>query len=433
MRHVKKFWTRKSFLIAVVLTIFVLAGRLMAYPASVRDIIHGSFVEGITVKYPAIYTFFAPVFQLGDRISILSVKQMFILFIYINTLWVVFRGAALFGKSATYRDIPAEIVRFIGINAFVLLCLSLFIFVPRPLPTLVTKDPDIIVLDFHTHTEHSWDGRPSASLSNQIHRRRSGGFDAFFVTDHSNRYSDLEEAAVSALKAGGITPIPLRGEEISVKAFNLMVLGPDIEDPKFYNPNKAQNLLLNNKDNPETLVIATVDVDWWKHPEALDPFVIAGLNGIELAKASPRGLNLTVEDRERMVRYARKNNLIITGASDNHGFGYTDYVWNLLRLPGWRSLEPAQLERAILQEVRQLRPGALTIVTRIKAEPTRNAFLMGIDPLRQVWEMLRSLPGTQAVVFVVYAWIPFILTLLWMVLKPRLAARKGVLLPTFKI
>jgi hypothetical protein len=118
-----------------------------------------------------------------------------------------------------------------------------------------------------------------------------------------------------------------------------MVLGPETVESRNLDPNlsKAQKLLFNNKDNPETLVFATVDVYWWKHPEALDPLVIAGLNGIELVKGSPRGLELTAEDRERMVLYAREKNLIITGASDNHGFGYTDYVWNLLRLPGWRS------------------------------------------------------------------------------------------------
>jgi hypothetical protein len=350
---------------------------------------------------------------------------MFILFIYINALWVLFRAAALFRKAATYRDIPAEVVRFIGINAFVLLCISLFIFVPRPLPTLVIKDPDVIVLDFHTHTQHSWDGRPGATLSDQIHRRGSGGFDAFFVTDHNNRYSALEEAFVSETRAGGITPVPLRGEEISWSAFNLMVLGPETAEPKSHDPNlsKAQKLLLNNKGNPETLVFATVDVYWWKHPEALDTVVISGLNGIELVKASPKGLELTTEDRERLVLYAREKNLIITGASDNHGFGYTDYVWNLLRLPGWRSMDPAKLEGAVLQKMRQLEPGALTIVTRIKAETTRNAFLMGIDPVRQVWEMLRSLPGIQAAVFVIYAWIPFVLSLSRGILMPMSARR----------
>jgi hypothetical protein len=412
----------------------VLVGRLIAYPASVRDIIHGNFVEGITLKYPTIYIFLAPVFQLADRMTILSAKQMLILFIYINAVWVMVRAATLFGRKVTYKTALAEIVRFIGMNTFVVLCVSLFILLPRPLPTLTVEDQDVIVLDFHTHTNHSWDGRPSASLSNQIHRRRSGGFDAFFVTDHGNRYSALEESAVSARKAGVITPVPFSGEEVSWSLFNLIVLGPEVENPEGNNANlnKAQNLLLKNRDNPETLVIATTDVDWWKHPEVLDSLLLAGLNGFELAKASPRGLNLTVEDRERLVRYARKNNLIITGASDNHGFGYTDYAWNLLRLPGWRSMDPPDLERAVLQEMSQLRPGALTIVTRIKAEPTRNVFLMSIDPFRQLWEMLRSLPTAQAAVFVVYAWIPYFLRRLWRVLNPISAGGKNTFSPVLK-
>jgi hypothetical protein len=48
---------------------------------------------------------------------------------------------------------------------------------------------------------------------------------------------------------------------------------------------------------------------------------------------------------------------------------------------------------------------------------------MGIDPVRQVWEMLRSLPGMQAAVFVIYAWIPFVLSLSRGSLMPMSARR----------
>ncbi len=427
MRHVEKFLKQPPFIFGVVLTGFIFAGQLQSYPAPVRDIINGNFVEGLTVHYPVIYTLFAPVFQIADRVTILSIRQLLIFMIYINVVWVVWRAIALFSKGVKIRAVFAEIVRFIGINAFVLLCIFLFILVPRPLLTVEVSDPEVMVLDFHTHTNRSWDVRQTATLSKQIQFRRSGGFDAFFVTNHNSRYSALETNAATAAIAGSTIPIPFRGEEISQSSFNLIVLGPDVENPDTDSPelNKARNPLLKNRDNSETLVIATVDVDWWKHPEILDPFVLAGLNGIELAKSSPKGLDLTVEDRERMVRYARKNNLIITGASDNHGFGSTDYVWNLLRLPGWRTMKPAELERAVLLEIRKLRPGALTIVTRIKAEPTRNAFLMGIDPLRQIWEMLRSIPWVQSALFVVYAWIPFFFKLSWGILKPILSGRKS--------
>lgn len=429
MRQVEKPESSNTLLFAIVVTGIVIAGQLIAYPNSVRNIINGNFIEGLTVQYPAIYTLFAPVFQLADRLTMMSAKQLFIFLVYINVIWIVWRVSALVRNGVTIKAILAEVVRFIGINAFVPLCFFLSILVSRPLPSIDINDPDIIVLDFHTHTHHSWDGRPSASLLNQIQRRRSGGFDAFFITDHNNRYSALETEIMTAVEAGNLKPIPFVGEEISSKPFHLMVYGPDVSNIA-NNPDhkKAQDVLFRNRDNPETLVTATTDADWWKQPEeSLDPYVLAGLNGFELAKASPKGLNLTVEDRKRMVSYALKNNLIITGASDNHGFGYTDYVWNLLRLPGWKSMNPGDLERAILQEVRQLGPGALTIVTRIKAEPTLNPFLMGIDPLRQIWEMLRSLPKAQAVIFVLYGWIPFIIRSSWRILRDRLVGRDTTL------
>ena len=70
MRRIIKPWKQNTFIFAVVLTILVIAGRLAAYPAPVRDIIHGSFVEGLTLQYPAVYTILAPVFQLADRLTL---------------------------------------------------------------------------------------------------------------------------------------------------------------------------------------------------------------------------------------------------------------------------------------------------------------------------------------------------------------------------
>ena len=54
MRHIKKPESSNTLLFAIVVTGIVIAGQLIAYPNSVRDIINGNFIEGLTVQYPAI-------------------------------------------------------------------------------------------------------------------------------------------------------------------------------------------------------------------------------------------------------------------------------------------------------------------------------------------------------------------------------------------
>lgn len=406
-------------------TVLVLAGQMTAYPAAVRDIVHLRFLEGVTLKYPAPYTFLAPLFQLADRINILSVKQIYILFAYINAAWLIWRIIKRVKHSFSLAIIIDETIYFTGFNAFVLLCIVLSILLPRPLAAISVADPDIIVLDFHTHTSHSWDGRKTATPANQMKRRMAGGFDAFFIIDHNNRFGVREAKEIEKGRGGSSGAIALEGEEISASPANLIVLGPGTEhysgtaakSKGFGKPDKALKLVQENKRNPDTLVIATSTARWWSHPGDLESIVRAGLDGIDVTKASPKGLDLTVEDRSRIIDFARKNALIMTGSSDNHGFGYAEYVWNLLRLQGWQDLDPFALEQAVIHRIRQKGPDALTIVTRVKAEPTQNVFLMAIDPLRQVWEMMRSLPPIQALSFITWVWIPLLLRNMHLFLK----------------
>lgn len=419
------------FIFSIAVTVLVLIGQIFAYPNAVRNILHSGFDEGITLKYPAIHTLLAPIFQIADRVTILSAAQLLILFAYLNAVWLLWRINKCLKHRISFVIVIHETVRYIGFNAFVLLCVFLAILVPRPQAAIAVTDPDVLVLDFQTHTNYSWDARESATPASQMQRRFNEGFNAFFITDHNNRFSDLETKEITGQSDLTSRAIPLRGEEISAKPSNLIILGPNMDHRYItrqktdtsQNSSKALEVVLKNREDPNTFVFATGPARWWKNSEDLQFLIGNGLEGIEIAKASPKGLELTVEDRVKLTDFARQNRIVMLGSSDNHGFGYAGYVWNLLRLPGWRSLEPKELEQAVISRMRLQGPDALTIITRIKAEPTGNPFLMGIDPFRQIWEMMRSLPLAQATVFVLYSWIPLVIRLTWLALFPR----KGIL------
>ena len=56
---------------------------------------------------------------------------------------------------------------------------------PRPIPRLVATDPDVLVLDVHSHTAMSHDGRPGFGAAQNAGWHARAGFDAAFVTDHN--------------------------------------------------------------------------------------------------------------------------------------------------------------------------------------------------------------------------------------------------------
>ena len=58
-----------------------------------------------------------------------------------------------------------------------------------------------------------------------------------------------------------------------------------------------------------------------------------------------------------MIAWSRLENRPVFGSTDMHGFGNAATVWNVVRVPGWRSLGDDSLEHAILA---RLRAGGVT-------------------------------------------------------------------------
>src|SRR5581483_1362006 len=67
------------------------------------------------------------------------------------------------------------------------------VLVPRPMGRLVTDLPDTLLIDFHSHTSFSHDGRPSFTPDHNRQWHRLQGYDASFITDH-NRVDGAETA-----------------------------------------------------------------------------------------------------------------------------------------------------------------------------------------------------------------------------------------------
>lgn len=77
------------------------------------------------------------------------------------------------------------------------------------------------------------------------------------------------------------------------------------------------------------LAIASLPEYREHHWADLDQFVAAGVDGFEIVNCAPKGLAFSSLERQAVIKLARGHDLMVTGASDNHGWGRVTCVWNL--------------------------------------------------------------------------------------------------------
>lgn len=79
--------------------------------------------------------------------------------------------------------------------------------------------------------------------------------------------------------------------------------------------------------------IASIPEYWRNHREDLGAFVAAGVDGFEIVNCAPKAIGFTFAARREVLALAAQHDLLVVGASDNHGWGQVTCVWNLSR-PG---------------------------------------------------------------------------------------------------
>jgi len=81
------------------------------------------------------------------------------------------------------------------------------------------------------------------------------------------------------------------------------------------------------------LSIASLPEYWRNHAEELGAFAVAGVDGFEIVNCAPKALGFPSNLRRQVIGLAESRDLMVVGASDNHGWGQVTCVWNVSR-PG---------------------------------------------------------------------------------------------------
>jgi len=339
---------------------------------SLLDATSGALVPDADLVRPASYVAIAPVSNVLDALTFLGLdRARALLFTWAGVLALV---GALRPGSVRRRVLRATL----GVLC-VIVAVVATIFLPRPIPRLTVDDPTLTVIDYHAHTRDSHDGRRDWTVSDLARWHAMQGFEASYVTDHNRVFQGTTDDQPIAL---------LPGAEWSVDGQHVLALGETAPiDPGRYTRDLAALLALFPELHKQgALAIASIPEYWRAHWNDLDAFVRAGIDGFEIVNCAPKAIVFPPDARARVVALARAHNLLLTGGSDNHGWGKATCVWNLAKpsAHGFTANRVVARPIALLQSDRQV-------------------WTAGYD---QAWLMFRGLTWPERV-----SWLTWILVL----------------------
>ena len=357
----------------------LIVGAALPEP-SVRDAVTGAAAEGVHVALPATYLLLAPFCAVADWMAELPLHRHYELMVCLLAavaLWPTPR------RRGSLRDLACRVVR--GIVA-VPLVYAAAVLIPRPIPRLVARDPDVIVVDFHSHTSASHDGRAGFDAEANRAWHAAAGFDVAYVTDHGTLTAARAAAARNPRRAGdGVVLLP--GIEQAVRGQHINLLG----DPARVSDTSAA---------PRVALLTL--------PARLDAAAAdASLSAVELSDASPRGLQQGDRERAAILALAARRNLAAVTGSNDHGWAINAVAWTLVRVPSWRDMTPETLDRAIRVALTTRRFDATRVVERRRLASSSGAPASIAGALAaDWWALCRALSWPERLAWLAWLWAP---------------------------
>jgi hypothetical protein len=376
--------------------------------SGIRDAVTGLPVRGVRLILPAQYIALSPLHRILDLICLLTVPQHIALLVSIAAIFALWRAS---------KRRPADSTRFrrevVAAATFVLaiaLIYALAITGPRPMAALAADDPDIVRVDFHSHTNVSGDARRSFDPIRNRNWHQDAGYDLTYVTDH-RRFRGAREAAARNPRFAGDGFVALMGFEGRIGGVDVIVPGLTGADSAMIGV--RQRLQLDTlASGREPVVIAAIPVRNVERIDTIAGIESAYVRAIEVADGSPRGLLQVERDGERLRAIARRHALLLVAGSNNHGWGRTAIAWNLIRVPEWRRLSPDSLGARIEDVLRRRDSAQLQVIERVRPSSGMNPLrLVGILPVA-VWQLLTTLSATERLMWIGLAWLVALATLL---------------------
>jgi hypothetical protein len=366
-----------------------------------------------TLRRPSGYVVLAPISDVLDALTLLSLRQHVALVVTLLLGWAVWwwrRGRVLPASVPPERRIVRKAVR-IGLPLLALISLyAAATVLPRPMAA-IEVGPQVAVIDFHSHTKYSHDGRPDWDPEDVRAWHRDAGFDAAYITDHRTFEGAREGWANNPPNVGEKTTL-LPGIEVVWNGEHVNVLDADrvyrgVLTPSLRDIDADALRMGSALPGSEPVLVETLPGELDKALFATGPGT-AGVRAIEINDGAPQGLGQARRERARIVALADSLNLALVSGSNHHGWGHTASAWTLFLLPQWRSLSPEQLSTALTMLIRRQGKHATKVVERYVPDTDRGIALPFTAPL-VVWGMFRTMSVDERVIWIVWTLLAFML------------------------
>lgn len=405
--------------VAVVCSAVILASALVAL-APIHDAETGVSSLGVHLVIPWLYQLFAPVCSMLDALSVLSLRQHLVLlitYLLLYTLWRVVRRASLRAAHPEYRrPLPrAAMLETVYAVAAVAAWVAVYAagaIVPRPMSGIALADPDAVVVDFHSHTNASWDGVKSFTAEANRAWHRESGYDVVYVTDHATVAGAYRGMARNP-RVAGMDVVVLPGVEERYGGQHIIALGieaaRDVHADGNWRDPKVRSARPDGVDVPMLTLTIPGNVRQLNGNE-LSGF--SRLRAIELEDAAPKGIDQMQREQARVLRLADSLDLAVISGSDNHGWGRTAAAWSVLHIPNWRTMSPAVLDVAIRSLIATQRRRAVQVLTRRVPNPGASIPLLALTPVAVPVNYLRTLSWPERVSWLAWIWAAWCLVTL---------------------
>jgi hypothetical protein len=372
---------------------------------------------GMELVHPTLYTVLAPLSDVLDALSLLSVPQLIALTVTLILYFSLWRFLRARRRGTTrWTETCAALRVFVTF----LLLVAMSAVLPRPMAALRVDDPDAVVFDVHSHTSYSHDASRTFTVERNREWHRAGGFDVAYITDH-RCFDGAAEGLRGNPKRSGDGTVLLSGVELQGDDQHQVVLEPpDAAVPDGFLETWCVRARAGRVPGVPPVRVQTIPEDLSKMRVA-SPAMPAGVTAIEISDGAPRGLAQADRDDMQLWDLAAVNHLTVVAGSNNHGWGRTVVAWNVVRIPGWRALSPDSLGRIIESRLRSRQVNAVQVIERTRFVSHSHLLLAVAYAFMPIIFGAMILPSSPGEWIAWAAWVAAIIVIVKLVRRRRAA------------
>ncbi|MBU4561577.1 PHP domain-containing protein [bacterium] len=290
------------------------------------------------------------------------------------------------------------------IISFTLICLFITL-APLPKYSLQPESSEEILVDLHSHTTYSHEG--IATPEENIRWHLAHGFDVWAITDHPRTLEGARRAKEIA-KEKYPQAVIITGQEVKCytgkQGENFLLLGIDeVVDERKYGREIAKVTHLVHEKYKGAVIVP----HWWRKKfHTLEKLANSGVDGFEIYTARVLGPEESI--REAIKNVCQKNNLIMIGSSNWHGWGSASHIWTSVHIENWSNLNNKEREEAIVTALRNRKTNLFKVILYDRIEP-QNRLRYLFEPFVGMFYYFSSLNSPQLLSWIIWSIIFYFL------------------------